>query len=76
MGYYTTYYTFGLPTFLVLVIALYLLFTGRLEYGVYGVVIGLPYAAQTRERLLTLEGFWRNQVRMSGRRLALVFALV
>lgn len=28
MGYYTTYYAFGLPTFLVVVIALYLLFTG------------------------------------------------
>ena len=28
MGYYTTYYTYGLPTFLIIVIALYLLFTG------------------------------------------------
>jgi hypothetical protein len=28
MGYYTTYYAFGLPSFLVVVIALYLLFTG------------------------------------------------
>ena len=28
MGYYATYYTFGLPTFVVIVVALYLLFTG------------------------------------------------
>jgi V-type H+-transporting ATPase proteolipid subunit len=28
MGYYRSYYTYGLPTFLVIVIALYLLFTG------------------------------------------------
>jgi len=28
MGYYTSYYTYGLPTFVVIVIALYLLFTG------------------------------------------------
>jgi len=31
MGYYTTYYAFGLPSFLVVVIALYLLFTGSGE---------------------------------------------
>lgn len=30
MGYYTTYYAFGLPSFLVIIIALYLLFTGGL----------------------------------------------
>jgi V-type H+-transporting ATPase 21kDa proteolipid subunit len=29
MAYYRTYYTLGLPSFLVLVIALYLLFTGQ-----------------------------------------------
>lgn len=28
MGYYTTYYAFGFPSFLVTIIALYLLFTG------------------------------------------------
>ena len=28
MGYYTTYYSIGLPSFLIVVIALYLLFTG------------------------------------------------
>jgi len=31
MGYYSTYYTFGLPSFLFIVIALYLLFTGSGE---------------------------------------------
>ncbi|KAJ6594415.1 ATP synthase subunit C-domain-containing protein [Mycena capillaripes] len=31
MGYLTSYYTYGLPTFLVIVIALYLLFTGSGE---------------------------------------------
>ncbi|TFY76360.1 hypothetical protein EWM64_g7654 [Hericium alpestre] len=31
MGFYTNYYAFGLPSFLVLVIALYLLFTGSGE---------------------------------------------
>jgi len=31
MGYYTTYYAFGLPSFLVIIIALYLLFTGSGE---------------------------------------------
>ncbi|KAF8070806.1 hypothetical protein FPV67DRAFT_1043897 [Lyophyllum atratum] len=31
MGYYTSYYTYGLPTFIVIVIALYLLFTGSGE---------------------------------------------
>jgi hypothetical protein len=30
MGYYSTYYSFGLPSFIVLVIALYVLFTGLL----------------------------------------------
>lgn len=29
MGYYSTYYSYGLPTFLIIVIALYLLFTGN-----------------------------------------------
>lgn len=28
MGYYTSYYSYGLPTFIIIVIALYLLFTG------------------------------------------------
>jgi V-type H+-transporting ATPase 21kDa proteolipid subunit len=28
MGYYKSYYSYGLPTFLIIVIALYLLFTG------------------------------------------------
>lgn len=28
MGLYTSYYAYGLPTFLIIVIALYLLFTG------------------------------------------------
>jgi len=28
MGYYTKYYTLGLPSFLIVIIALYLLFTG------------------------------------------------
>ncbi|KAG5646246.1 H(+)-transporting V0 sector ATPase subunit c'' [Asterophora parasitica] len=31
MGYYTSYYSYGLPTFLIIVIALYLLFTGSGE---------------------------------------------
>jgi len=31
MGFYTSYYTFGLPLFLVVVVALYLLFTGSGE---------------------------------------------
>ncbi|KAH7908777.1 ATP synthase subunit C-domain-containing protein [Hygrophoropsis aurantiaca] len=31
MGYYTSYYSFGLPLFLVVVVALYLLFTGSGE---------------------------------------------
>ncbi|KAF8893521.1 ATP synthase subunit C-domain-containing protein [Infundibulicybe gibba] len=31
MGYYTYYYTYGLPTFVVIIIALYLLFTGSGE---------------------------------------------
>jgi len=31
MGYYATYYSYGLPTFLIIVIALYLLFTGSGE---------------------------------------------
>ena len=30
MGFYTSYYTYGLPTFIVIVVALYLLFTGAL----------------------------------------------
>ena len=33
MGYYSTYYTYGLPTFLIVVIALYLLFTGNSAYS-------------------------------------------
>jgi hypothetical protein len=33
MGYYSTYYTYGLPTFLIVVIALYLLFTGNPTYS-------------------------------------------
>lgn len=32
MGYYTTYYSYGLPTFLIIVIALYLLFTGNFTF--------------------------------------------
>ncbi|KAF9462469.1 ATP synthase subunit C-domain-containing protein [Collybia nuda] len=31
MGYYTSYYSYGLPTFIIIVIALYLLFTGSGE---------------------------------------------
>ncbi|KAG6920146.1 H(+)-transporting V0 sector ATPase subunit c'' [Tephrocybe rancida] len=31
MGYYSSYYSYGLPTFLIIVIALYLLFTGSGE---------------------------------------------
>jgi len=31
MGYYSSYYTYGLPTFIIIVIALYLLFTGSGE---------------------------------------------
>lgn len=33
MGYYRSYYTYGLPTFLIIVIALYLLFTGKYYFG-------------------------------------------
>ena len=32
---YGSYYTYGLPTFLIIVIALYLLFTGMFYYRVY-----------------------------------------
>ena len=33
MGYYTTYYTFGLPTFVLVVIGLYILLTGEFWNG-------------------------------------------
>lgn len=32
---YGSYYTYGLPTFLIIVIALYLLFTGMFYHRVY-----------------------------------------
>jgi V-type H+-transporting ATPase proteolipid subunit len=39
MGYLASYYTYGLPTFLVIVIALYLLFTGT-ESQVLSLLLG------------------------------------
>jgi len=41
MGYYTKYYTLGLPSFLIITIALYLLFTGM--YVCTFLVVWLKY---------------------------------
>ena len=75
MGYYTTYYTFGLPSFLVITIALYLLFTGalltRISVSNYW---AQEVTTQARERRSMLASFWRNQARSYGRQLVLAYA--
>lgn len=67
------YYAFGLPSFVVLVIALYLLFTGtshitRSRFGV-GLKVGSDALRQTLEKHSMSEGSWRSQVLMRGRAL-------
>lgn len=76
MGYYTTYYAFGLPSFLVIIIALYLLFTGVL----FTCITKTKYCtnampAQIRERRLMLASSWKSQARLYGLQLALAYAL-
>lgn len=71
MGYYTTYYAYGLPSFLVVVIALYLLFTGAELLCSFPKIQAKRLQLQTRERLSMSESSWRNQVRLFGRRLGL-----
>jgi len=70
MGYYKSYYTYGLPTFLIIIIALYLLFTGKYHFQHRG-ARALTNDAQTRERRLTLDGSSRSRVRLRGLQRAL-----
>lgn len=73
MGYYSTYYSYGLPTFLVIFIALYLLFTGTCSNTKNPQFLTLH---QTPERRSTLVAFLKNQAHMRGALLELVFASV
>lgn len=82
MGYLTNYYTFGLPSFLVLVIALYLIFTGALRCPLCltGITSGMRRSRvsviQGLERLSTSGGFSRNQVHLRGLRWESAYASV
>ena len=73
MGYYTSYYGLGLPSFAVIVVALYLLFTG-MYLGIPGPgvtltdVFYLEFQMKDRESRLMLVGFWKSRVRMLGLR--------
>ena len=73
MGYYSTYYSYGLPTFLVIIIALYLLFTGTFSNIENPQFLNLY---QTPERRSTLVASLKNQAHMRGVLLELAFASV
>jgi hypothetical protein len=72
MGFFYLYYALGLPTFLFIVIALYLLFTGTRHRSLCQ---KKPLTvAQAREKRSMLAGSSKSQVRTCGRRRALVSA--
>jgi hypothetical protein len=72
MGYYTTYYAFGLPSFLVVVIALYLLFTGMINPTEVGPE--LSDSLQVRVKRSMSAGSSKKQALTRGRPPELVFA--
>ena len=72
MGYFYLYYAFGLPTFLVIIIALYLLFTGTSHLSHF--VRKSLTVAQARVKRSMSVGSWKSQVRTCGRRRASVSA--
>ena len=64
---YIKYYGLGLPSFLIIVIALYLLFTGKsTPYNRITYVRTQFQPCQVRERLSTLANFWKSRVLMHG----------
>ena len=79
MGYFYLYYALGLPTFLFIVIALYLLFTGAnlcsfLKKQSNFVPDVFFMCAQAPERRSTSANFSKSQVHTCGRRQELVSA--
>jgi hypothetical protein len=66
MGYYLKYYSYGLPTFLIIVIALYLLFTGNSTFVGGAAVISDILSTQALEKLSMWASSWKNQVPMHG----------
>lgn len=71
-----SYYSYGLSSFLVIVVALYLLFTGafHMNYIASALANDTGYA-QVPERHSTLAVSWKNQARMPGEQRESVFAL-
>ena len=51
MGYYSTYYAFGFPSFLVAIVALYLLFTGYIQFQ--SSLLLIRHVSQTLAKLST-----------------------
>lgn len=75
MGYYSTYYGLGLPTFTIVVIGLYILLTGELwNCQRTSLVMTRSRVAQAMAKPSMLVASWRNQVLMHGRRLELASA--
>lgn len=77
MGVLTSYYTYGFPTFVAIVVGLYLLFTGEripcrclLKHQLTDNLYQAPV------RRSTSAASWKRRARMRGRRRALVSVLV